>query len=430
MEGFFRYLQGFLRIRVWGYSPERFMNLCGSRGIRLWDITRREADYVMYISLPGFFRLRPIVRKTGTRVSVLKRCGLPFLVRRMRKRKVFVMGFPACLAFLLIMSRFIWAIDLEGNRAVTDDMLLDFLSENGVTYGTAGNAVDLERLEEMLRETFGEVTWASITIEGTRLSVNIRENDLMMTQEEAREALEGYPGSDLLSTQEGTVVSILTRQGIPQVTAGTEVKKGDLLVSGAVPVTADDGSVREYQYCHADADVVVAYETAFEETLPLNYEYKNYTGRQKRTFFLCFGEKKLLFRLGSCRFLKYDTVTQENQLKVLGQIFLPVSWGFEVNREYFNVEAVYQAEQAGQILEERLEKKIEGLYDLGVQIKQKNVTINTVGGSAVLNAVFKVEGKTGQPRPLSGEQPEAAGGQEARDGSSQNTWSSTKNRSG
>ena len=409
MEKFFRYLQGFLQIRVWGYSPERFMNLCGSRGIRLWDIARREEDYVMYISLPGFFRLRPVVRKTGTRVSVLKRRGLPFLIRRMRKRKVFVMGFPACLAFLLIMSRFIWAIDLEGNRAVTDDMLLDFLSENGVVYGTAGSAVDLERLEETLRETFDEVTWASITIEGTRLSVNIRENDLMMTEEETKKALEGYPGSDLLATQDGTVVSILTRQGVPQVTAGDEVKKGDLLVSGAVPVLADDGSVKEYQYCHADADVVVAYETSFEERLPLNYEYKNYTGRQKRNFYLSFGGKRLVFRPGSCRFLKYDTLTQENQLKVLGQIFLPVSWGFEVNREYVTVEAVYQEEQAGQILEERLEKKIEALYDLGVQIMQKNVTINTVGGSAVLNAVFEVEGKTGQPRPLSGKQPEAVG---------------------
>ena len=408
MEGFFRYLQGFLRIRVWGYSPERFMNLCGSRGIRLWDITRREEDYVMEISLPGFFRLRPIVRKTGTRVSVLKRRGLPFLIRRMRKRKVFVTGFPACLAFLLIMSRFIWAIDIEGNRAVTDDMLLDFLSENGVTYGTAENAVDLERLEETLRETFDEVTWASITMEGTRLSVNIRENDLMMTREEAEEALKGYPGSDLLATQDGTVVSILTRQGVPQVTAGTEVKKGDLLVSGAVPVPADDGSVKEYQYCHADADVVIAYETAFEERLPLNYEYKNYTGRQRRDFYLCFGEKRLVFRPGPCRFLKYDTVTQENQLKVLGQIFLPVSWGFEVNREYVTVEAVYQEEQAVRILEERLEKKIEGLYDLGVQIMQKNVTINTVGGSVFLNASLDVEGKTGQSRPLSGKQPEPA----------------------
>ena len=133
MKEFFRYLQGYLRIRVWGYSPERFMNLCGSRGILLWDITRREEDYLMYISLSGFFRLRPVVRKTGTRVSVLERCGLPFLLRRMRRRKVFVMGLPACLAFLIVMSRFIWAIDFEGNRSVTDDMLMDFLTANGVT---------------------------------------------------------------------------------------------------------------------------------------------------------------------------------------------------------------------------------------------------------------------------------------------------------
>ena len=84
-----------------------------------------------------------------------------------------------------------------------------------------------------------------------------------------------------------------------------------------------------------------------------------------------------------------------------------------MNREYVTVEAVYQEEQAVRILEERLEKKIEGLYDLGVQIMQKNVTINTVGGSAVLNAVFEVEGKTGQPRPLSGKQPEAAPKEEA-----------------
>ena len=408
----FRYLQGYLKIRVWGYSPERFMNLCGSRGIMLWDITRREADYLMYISLSGFFRLRPIVRKTGTRVAVLERCGLPFLIRRMRKRKVFVMGLPACLAFLIIMSRFIWAIDFEGNRAVTDDMLMDFLVENGVEYGTARSGIDIGQLEEKLRETFDGITWTSITIDGTKLIVNIRENDLVMTEEETEEALEGYPGSDLLATQDGTVVSILTRKGVPQVTAGMEVKKGDVLVSGAVPVLADDGTVREYQYCHADADVVIAYEVTCEETLALNYEYKNYTCRERKDFFLSIGGRQFVFRPGRCRFLKYDTVMDTRQLKVLGQIYLPFYYGFEVKREYFEVEAVYEEEQAEEILEGRLEKKIEGLYDLGVQIMQKNVTINTVGGSAFLNAVFEVEGKTGQSRPLSGEQPEPAAEEE------------------
>ena len=408
VKEFFRYLQGYLKIRVWGYSPERFMNLCSNRGILLWDITRREADYLMYISLSGFFRLRPVVRKTGTRVAILERCGLPFLLRRMRKRKVFVMGLPACLAFLIIMSRFIWAIDFEGNRAVTDDMLMDFLVENGVEYGTARSGIDIERLEEKLRETFDGITWTSVTIDGTRLIVNVRENDLVMTEEETKEALDGYPGSDLLATQDGTVVSILTRKGVPQVTAGMEVKKGDILVSGAVPVLADDGTVREYQYCHADADVVVSYEVTYEETLALNYEYKNYTGREKKDFFLSFGGRQFVFRLGGCSFLKYDTVMDARQLKVLGQIYLPFYFGFEVKREYLEVEAVYQKEQAEEILEGRLEKKIEGLYDLGVQIMQKNVTINTVGGSVFLNASLDVEGKTGQSRPPSGKQPERA----------------------
>ena len=412
MKEFFRYLQGYLKIRVWGYSPERFMNLCSNRGILLWDITRREADYLMYISLSGFFRLRPVVRKTGTRVAVLERRGLPFLLRRMRRRKVFVMGLPACLAFLIIMSRFIWAIDFEGNRAVTDDMLLDFLAENGVEYGTARNGIDMKRLEEKLREAFDGITWASVTIDGTKLVVNIRENELILSEEEAGEALDGSPGSDLLAARDGTVVSILTRRGVPQVTAGTEVKKGDVLVSGAVPVLADDGTVKEYQYCHADADVVISYEEVYEETLALNYEYKNYTGREEKDFFLSFGTKQFVFRLGGCSFLNYDTVTDARQLKVLGQIYLPFSYGFEVKREYFEVEAVYQKEQAEKILRERLEKKIEGLYDLGVQIMQKNVTINTVGGSAFLNAVFEVEGKTGQSRPLSGEQPEPAAEEE------------------
>ena len=70
--------------------------------------------------------------------------------------------------------------------------------------------------------------------------------------------------------------------------------------------------------------------------------------------------------------------------------------------------ALYHKAQAEELLEGRLEKKIEGLYDLGVQIMQKNVTINTVGGSVFLNASLDVEGKTGQSRPLSGKQPEPA----------------------
>ena len=40
-------------------------------------------------------------------------------------------------------------------------------------------------------------------------------------------------------------MSIVTRSGIPQVKIGDEVKKGDLLVAGEVPIYNDDETIKE-----------------------------------------------------------------------------------------------------------------------------------------------------------------------------------------
>lgn len=57
-----RYLKGYLEIRVWGFSPERFMNLCSNHGIFVGcDKLRRSLPHE---ALPeGFYRLKGITRK-------------------------------------------------------------------------------------------------------------------------------------------------------------------------------------------------------------------------------------------------------------------------------------------------------------------------------------------------------------------------------
>ena len=54
------------------------MNLCSNKDILLWDIVRDGEVYYMNITLKGFFKLRPIAKKTGIRVAVLQRYGLAF----------------------------------------------------------------------------------------------------------------------------------------------------------------------------------------------------------------------------------------------------------------------------------------------------------------------------------------------------------------
>lgn len=404
MGDFFSSIRGYLKIKVWGYSPERFMNLCRNHGISLWGIGKFEdntetSGYEMYIGLSDFFRLRPIARKTGTRAVVLERYGLPFLLQKMKRRKMFIGGILFCFVFLISMSQFIWSIEFEGNYSLTDDVLIDFMEKNGVEYGEYKKRIDIEKIESQIRENFDEVTWTSVKIEGTRLIVQIRENDLFQ-ENRNRETDEVYQGSNLVANADGMVYSILTRSGVPLVSAGDMVKKGDILVSGAIPVYNDDGSIKCYQYCHADADIVTDYGVEIRISQPLEYEYKNYTGREKKNIFLETGGYLFRVRLHKCEYTYFDTIKNIRQVKVLSQIYLPLYYGQEIHREYQPVEAVYDTVTAEKILRERLDKKLRSLSEKGVQIIQKDVTIDTVGKYVYLDGIFRVRGFIGQTCPI------------------------------
>ena len=105
IQSIIRYMHGYVRIRVEGYSPERFLNLCRHRQIYIWGLAPCGGAYEMYMSLKGFRTLRPIVRKTHTKIMLVQRAGLPFFIHRYRKRKLFCQELLAGGLFLLAGGR-------------------------------------------------------------------------------------------------------------------------------------------------------------------------------------------------------------------------------------------------------------------------------------------------------------------------------------
>lgn len=375
MIGIIRYLKGYVKIKVWGYSPERFMNLCSNRGIVLWGLAGYGGYYTMYLGLSDFFAIRDIVRKTKTRVAVLERHGLPFFIQDAKKRKMFLAGILFCLMFLTVMSHFVWSIEFVGNQMVTDDELYDFLKLTGVDYGTPKSKLNLEELEAAIREEFPQVTWTSAKLEGSKVTVQIKENDLP-TRQEQEESIAGFEdGAELVAAKAGVVAQILTRSGVPQVKKGDEVEKGALLVSGLVPVKNDDGTVREWEHTVADADILIQCEETVHLTQQLAYQYKNYTGREKTCHFFSIGQKRYRFPPARCSYVRYDEVVEQERLRLFGQIDLPVFTGTIRCREYLPVDALYDEKSAAALLNNRLEKIIAGLEEKGVQIIQKDVKI-------------------------------------------------------
>ncbi len=380
------------------------MNLCSNHDILLWDIKNQGEYYTMCITVSGFRKLKGIVKKTGTKVAIQERCGLPFFIPRMKKRKIFLIGLLGSLVFWMWMSTFIWAVDISGNYSISEDIFMDFLRNHNVYVGMKRSKVDIEELEKKIRQDFEIVTWTSARIDGTRLVIQVRENEVdtggekmgeITGQEEIKTAKNEF-GSDLVAEEDGVIVNMVTRQGVPQVSVGMEVKKGDILVSGSVPVYNEDSTVKFYQYYDADADVYIRRQLRKKEELPLHYEKKEYTGEEKREMLLSIMDKDLVFRMGKIKYENYDKITDKKQVKLLENFYLPFYYGKSVNREYIVMDNIYTEKEVKAIFSEKLIKYIESLEEKGVQIIKKNVTINKNQKKWQMNMDFQIVEKTGK----------------------------------
>ena len=78
IRSFIRYLRGYVKIRVRGFSPERFLNMCSYHNIYIWGLSPVRNGYEMYLSIADFRRLKPLAKKTQTKISLTERWGFPF----------------------------------------------------------------------------------------------------------------------------------------------------------------------------------------------------------------------------------------------------------------------------------------------------------------------------------------------------------------
>ena len=385
MAKLLRFLRGYLLVRAWGRSPERLMNLCVGRGMTLWNVSRMGEEYVFCISRKHFFRLRPLVRKTGVRVAILQRIGLPFFLPKMRKRWIFFAGAVLSLVFWLAASFFLWNIDLSGNERITRDQLRDFFDSQNVKLGIPLSSIDLSGLEKELRKTFPAVTWTSMTINGTTLRVFLKERDVP----EPEPAHPPSDGRDFTSPFDGTIIYVIVRSGVPKVKIGDHVEKGQLLVEGRVPIFMEDGTVREWEPVDADADIWVEHVMRMEDCVPFLYVKNLATGRERKSLRWIIGDQEFTWKGGNTFYREtvLETLVTPKWMQALG---IPIKIWKQTHREcHLTLCKIPEMEGIGQ-LEEKISRFLATLTEKGVQIIEKNVKIGIEGSYGILNGEITV----------------------------------------
>ena len=413
-----RWVKGYLRIRAEGYSPERFLNACRYRGIDLWGLKSAGGAYEMYISLEDFRKSATFLRKTGTRVKVRRRHGLPFFLYRFRKRKLFFAGAFLGVSLLYILSLFIWEIDIEWNRQRTDEAILSFLRTEDIYCGMASGDVDCRRISEELRRKFDDFVWVSAAVDGTKLIIRVKENEVG-TEEKNVSGEER--GTDLTAERDCRIVSIVTRKGTPSVRAGEEVKKGQVLVSGRMDLTDDAGEVTGYRYTQAQADITGEYRISYEDTQDRSVTVRDYIydrGSQirQKEYFLRIGTWTLTFGSVKNSYPDHEYHIEEKQLFHDSASAVPVFYGV---REAVPCTLRKETRSDGQLrelLSARFQRACRDMKKKGLEIVENDVKIYTEQNAASAKGTVTVRGPVGtasdsQILP----EPEAAGRTERED---------------
>ena len=366
-------LLGYVRVEVEGYYVERFINICTNRKILIWNL-KREKGVKLYlnIGIKDFKELSTIARKTKCKVKILKKRGIPFLLNKYKKRKIFAI-------FLIsISSKYIWNIDIivEENQDVPN--IMEDLKSAGLVKGKLKSEINTEKIINEVRLKRNDIAWIGIDMEGTNIKVSI------VKAKEQPEIINNEDYCDIVALKSGVITKITAQNGTAKFKVGDTVKEGDVLISGCM-----EGKYTEPRYVHSlgEVEARVWYEKTDE--VRFNQEVFTNTGNSENKYEINFNNFKLKLYKNISKYEYYETNLEEKNISLFKCFYLPISITKITNNEQIKENKKYSLQEAINIGAKELCKKIEEEIPNKESIKKKNVITKETENAVVVTVVYE-----------------------------------------
>ena len=358
-----RYIIGYINIRIEGYSVEKLINICIKKKIFFWNI-KREKSTIIYtnIGVKEFKELVKIAKQTGCKVKILDKKGMPFILNKYKKRKIIIIILLFIIMALLILSQFIWNINIEGNENISTQEVAELLESKGIKIGILKNSIDKQKIINEIRLERDDIAWLGIDIQGTNITVEVVETSAKP------EIVNEEDYCNVISNKDAQIIKISAQNGIPAVKEGDIVTKGDILIQGWI-----DGKYTGTRYVHATGEIKGKVWYTQKEQIPLKQVVERLTGNEEQKYKIKINNFTInLFKTLS-KFEKYDTIEASNKLKIFSNFYLPIELIKVTNKEKLEEEITYGTEKAKQIGVQKASEKIEEELQDDVEILQKYV---------------------------------------------------------
>ena len=379
---------GYIRVEVEGYYIERFINICTSKKIPIWNL-KREKGVKLYlnIGINDFKRLSEVSRKTKCKVKIKNKRGIPFILKKYKKRKLFIILLIILISIIYASSKYVWNIEYEVEENKKIENIEKDIEELGIKIGIKKSKIDTDKIINEIRLKRDDISWMGIEIKGTNLKVKLVKSD------EKPNLVNGTDYCNIVATKNGIIEKIIAQNGTAVVKQGDVVKEGDILIAGYM-----EGKYTDTRYVHSLGEIKAKVWYSDEEKVYYKQESLLETGEVEKKYQIKIKNFQINLYKTLSKFKIYDTIYTENNIKIFSDFYLPISVVQIENRKQIKEKKNYTIEEAKEIatkkVKERMENNIKNkddIVDSNINIKEEKEYIQVEMTYEVLEDIGTTE---------------------------------------
>ena len=357
------YMSGYLRIIVEGYYIERFINICRNKKYKMWNLKKNsDIKIALNIEIKDFREICKIAKKTQCRVKIKTKRGLPFLIHKYKKRKIFVLFLILIIFLVFISSNFVWNIEIIEENGLEIENIMESINTAGLTIGEFKSNIDTKEIINKVRLERNDIAWMGIELKGTNAIVKL------VKAEEKPEIVDEEEYCNIVSNKNGVITKINAQDGTANVKVGDTVSEGDILINGWM-----EGKYTGVRYVHAKGEIEARVWYTKKKTIQYNTTEKQSTGNEETNYGIKINNFKINFPKGVSKFKFYDTIETESKMKIFSNFYLPISVIKTTNQEYEEIKKTYSVEEAKSLGIQEIEQELESEIENKNNIVNKNI---------------------------------------------------------
>lgn len=359
------------RIKITGKDPKYFLRHLIVKKIKLYNIIEDHDGISLTVDEVDYAKI--LKMKTSYNIKIINRFGVAKLRYLLLKYKYILSFLFLTLGLMIILSHFIFFIDVIHSKEEIRELVENDLKEFGISkYRFRVSYAKKEEIRnKILEKEKDKIEWLEIDRIGTRYIVNVEER-LIKDNKVDNEV------RDIVAKKDAMILNIEAETGEIVRKKYEYVRKGDTIVSGTIKNKED-----EVSKVKAEGKVYgeVWYSVTVE--LPKKYYEEKKTGKTSKALTLRIANKKISvpFSKDNKSYISEDSPIIENNL-------IPIKLVLETKHEIEIIDKEYNMDNSSSEAIKLATKKLEDRLDEQSMILSKKVLKKTLKNSKIIVEIF------------------------------------------